>query len=366
MRIIDENFKRAMGHEEAIATIFRALHITRSIEVTGALNEEDRYAVERANAALVQGLGREFAARKIIEDDSARTSEGGIAFLKGSVIFSILDEFIGRGVSNAAAEGIGGFSDDVMTAFGDRKMLEDAGIAIKELRVFTGVLGATTAAMAALATQIDKIGILWGDAAKGYAYEVEATGIGMAMTILVMTLFTKKSKKLGEEDKLPHHVKLPSELEKWLQETDMSADDVIDILSASLEAAGMDKKRLEMHLNELRQIGSIEGIIRYCLPPNASERLKIGFTETITVNPARGGIVKGQAMAWIIGATMGWLFMKDPAAYTILGGIEVPIGLGLMTYDRKIKNARSFRKWVEEDTLRLQRIRESTPYTLTA
>jgi hypothetical protein len=375
--VIDVQYDQDMDFDDAVAKLMSVMQVTMGIDVIGEVSEEDARLIERANEVLRSNIGREHAARRVVADDAAKSSEDGMEWIKAGAVMGFLNGPI-QLISSAVALGLGGFGDDLAVAKGEGDMLRQAGIPSEELKAYWKVVVGSGIALILLASQLQKIremaGPDFGPPAEGFAYEVGATGMGLSLAVFAVNLLANHAEQLTREGKLPNHVYLP-ELATEIQESGGAIDvtQAKELLVTKLTESIEDEATLAIRLREVESLTTVKDIVRYCSLPGVIERVKLGGKELITINEVRGGIIYGELLALILGPTVveyllptvqeashyGWEEIVKALAYTYAGGIEVPIGLGYVAWVRKAKAPREWKKWLLSEAKRITELRRN-------
>jgi hypothetical protein len=317
-------------------------HNVLALQASGEPTLEQAGQIEEINDVLANGLGREYARRRLTADDAARSSEGARAIIKTLAVLGptveVMENYLHIG---GIAKMLAASGDDVLSEAAELSALKGAGMNREELMKRVKILAPAAILAMGTASLVDKVGKTVNQRVAGTMFSSAAVMLSAATGVLSVKYFADQYRMVAEEGKLPDRVAIdPAVAERLgqLETESISTDELVATIEEALEAAGstgLEHEEVMQQIREMAQAQPVQQIVEACQSPSARERYRAGLKEAMGVNPARLGLTVGTYSAPAMGALLGPVFLRNPMLYALAGSYETICGAASMwIYDK--------------------------------
>ncbi len=319
-----------------------------SLEADGAaLSPEDRARLRDINRRFDEGIGDEYAKRKLLFDDADGVSEGAQTIVKamavvGPVAHVMEDTFHLPGIAKFLAAS----SDDLMSEWAEISALRGAGISWEEIRGRFKTLAPAAGAAFALAGAVGPVREHVGERAAGAVFSTAAVFLSAVTSVLSVKLFAEQYGDLAREGKLRAYYpgmdeRQRKDVERAAARLDASAtpEAVWAAMEETFRRLGASDGEVREHREAFERFAASKetrAILDGLREPSFLKRYAAGAKETMGINPARFGIAMGSFTSPLFGFAAGPAFLSRPFLYALAGSYESAAGVGSIIGYKKI------------------------------
>lgn len=338
--LAEDEFDKKSDFRTSMQLIRDFIPLYMSVEISnGRIDPETRKRIQEINGRLTQGIGREYALKKLLYDDAGSVSKDAQRLLKVTAFAALFAQILESYLHLPwIAKCLAAMTDDISGEAVEYFALKGIDVSNEEFRERFPALITTLIAATGAATTVETTRLFNANVA-GAQYMASAVLLSLVTSILTSKYLGKGYKELAKEGKLREYYPVvpPEEVSLIKQITqEMGLTSPPEIWSG-LEAALAHDTDSIMTIDEKRAAfyrfaeGKESQVIfdRLREPPSFTV-MKHGVKEAMGINPTRLGVGATSLAAPGIGFVIGPAILPHPLAYAAAGALEGIGGIGTL------------------------------------
>ena len=223
-KLLTEMFERRMADDLDFAASVDLIQAFKDkvvgLQVRGPVTPDQARQLSGVNQVLAQGLGVEYARRRLVQDDANRTSEKAQAIIKVLAVIGPLSVVV-QDVAHlgGVAKFLAASGDDVAGGAAEMSALKGAGVSSDEILKRVGVLAPVAVAAFFIAGAVDKVQKTVNPRLAGAMFSSAAVLLSAATGLISIKYFADSYLRLAAEGKLPGEIPADPKFLEQLKES---------------------------------------------------------------------------------------------------------------------------------------------------